>query len=277
MKLKDYHNLRVISDTSKEYPMYFQVTINHEPHFYIKSEIGFGRRKASEVPDDYKTAASSVARTRLAIADIVKCNEFDLFATFTFDKAKHNRQDPDECRRSMSKFLNNSKYRHSPKLSYLVVPEFHKDGKSLHFHALLKNYNGRLKNSGVVQNGREVYNVSGWLGGFSTAVKIDNHEAVSAYIRKYITKDMPTFFARRRYFCSHGLTRPVKSVNKWISLKRIILEYATPYRQDDYSSSYIFPKCNDVVFPAPPPPPVPLTNQQSLIYPNPDTNLHIIK
>jgi len=39
-------------------------------------------------------------------------------------------------------------------------------------------------------------------------IQIDNVEKVSSYVRKYITKDMPTFHGKNRYFCSQGLQRP---------------------------------------------------------------------
>lgn len=152
----------------------------------------------------------SLRRTKTTLSDLTLCNEFDLFVTFTFAK---NRFDVTECKRKMSRWLQNQQTLHG-KFTYLIVPEFHKDRKAIHFHGLLKNYRGGLKNSGIKQNGRDVYNIKSYKAGFSTAVKIDNHAKVSSYIRKYITKDMPQFEGKKRYWCSTGLKRPLVLPNQ---------------------------------------------------------------
>jgi len=152
----------------------------------------------------------SIRRSRQLITDVVLCNDFELFATFTFKK---DRQDIDLCKRKMSTWLKNQKRIHGV-FKYLIVPEFHKDGKSLHFHALLQNYRGNLTDSGKYINSRKAYNFGGYQSGHTTAVKIDNMEAVSLYIRKYITKDMPTFAGKKRFWLSTGLNRPVTLINQ---------------------------------------------------------------
>lgn len=130
----------------------------------------------------------------------------------TFDPKRFNSKKIAYCKKYMNTWCHNCRSRHSRSLLYLIVPEKHKSG-AIHFHALLKNYEGRLSDSGVKHGGRIVYNIPGWSFGFSTAVKIDNQEAVSRYIRKYITKDMILLPGLKRYFCSQGLVRPVHSYN----------------------------------------------------------------
>lgn len=179
----------------------------------------------------------SVRRTKSVISDLVICNEFDLFVTFTFSPNKVDRYDVNACKRVMHNWLMRNKMRdRSPNLKYLIVPEFHKKceecvtaridlcvhfnrPKALHFHALIKNYNGKLKDSGKLQKGRKVYNLTGFRSGHTTACKIDNHEAVGNYVKKYITKDMPLLYAKKRYWASRGLVRPHKHVNFFESLR----------------------------------------------------------
>ena len=154
----------------------------------------------------------SIRRTKTRLSDITLANSFDLFVTFTFSPQRVNRFDPDECKKKMSGWLKRQSERNG-KFQYLIVPEFHKDGKAIHFHALFKGYKGKIENSGVRQRNREIYNIKSYQLGHSTAVKIDNLEKVSTYIKKYITKDMPTFTGKKRYWCSKGLIRPLKLSN----------------------------------------------------------------
>lgn len=156
----------------------------------------------------------SLRRTKTTISDIIICNGFDLFCTFTFDPRLVDRQDIKACKQKMSKWLKRQRETHG-KFQYVIVPEFHKDGKSLHFHALFKNYKGKLTEANLKTNSsRQVFNISSYRSGFSTAVKIDqNIEKVGSYVKKYITKDMPLFPGKKRYWASHGLVRPVTVAN----------------------------------------------------------------
>lgn len=154
---------------------------------------------------DFKNAERSLRRTKTLISDIVLCTEFDMFATFTFAK---DRQDLKKCKAKMKDWLKSQRKIHGP-FEYLIVPEFHKDKKSLHFHALLRGYKGYIKYSGKKINNRKAYNITSYRKGFSTVIKIDNVEKVASYIKKYITKEMPnTGKGQKRYWNSTGLLRP---------------------------------------------------------------------
>jgi hypothetical protein len=118
----------------------------------------------------------------------------------------------------MGYWLNNQRILHG-KFKYLIVPEYHKDNKSLHFHGLFLGYNGNLVDSGRTKNGRTIYNINSYRAGFTTAVRIDNREKVASYVAKYITKDMPKFRNKQRYWCSNGLKRPLKIVNPKLTEK----------------------------------------------------------
>lgn len=175
----------------------------------------------------------SVQRTKTHISDLVLCNDFTLFATFTF---KSDRQDIKKCKRKMSNWLHSQQKLHG-KFKYLIIPEFHKDKKSIHFHALINGYKGRLKKTGIKLRGREVYNLLGYRSGFSTVVKIDEVDKVSSYVKKYITKDMPHFSGKKRYWHSTGLIMPVKIQNPDIDpftreefTEEVKLNYLTIFR-----------------------------------------------
>lgn len=157
----------------------------------------------------------SLRRTKKRISDYILCNRFELFVTFTFAE---NRQDVNEKRRQMSDWLKNQRNRNG-KFDYLIVPEFHKDKQSLHFHALFYGYCGSIAksinlNTGkiVTQKGQPVYTLPEYTLGFSNAKRIilsdDSSSRLSHYVKKYITKDMPIFFNKQRYWASKGLKLP---------------------------------------------------------------------
>jgi len=154
----------------------------------------------------------SLRRTKTKLSDLIVSNSFDLFCTFTFAEDRYNIE---HLRKQMQFWLNNQQKRVG-KFGYLIVPEFHGDKKAIHFHALFSGYKGRLVDSGHKRkDGRVVYNIKGYTIGFSTATKIDTVGVplVASYVKKYITKDMPQFSNKKRYWCSHGLIRPMKVKN----------------------------------------------------------------
>ena len=126
----------------------------------------------------------------------------------------------------MKYWLNRQK-KHSPDFAYVIVPEFHKDG-AIHFHALIRDYNAELKSTNVFQNGKRVYNLTGFTAGFTNAQKLDDDQTkAAAYLTKYITKDMLNRFNKRRYWASKNLHKPVK---RYESLSELGLD---PYIFDD--------------------------------------------
>ena len=211
-KIPEYQIYQNVSAYLKIYPKFNRLIVFDFP---VKQRIpGFEttdkKIKRSILPKKqiinsmYDSSYDSIRRTKTKITDLSLCNEFSHFATFTFSK---DRQDIQKCKQKMSNWLFTQQKIHG-KFQYLIVPEFHKDGKSIHFHALINNYKGKMVDSGHKINGRTTYNISSYRSGFSTAVEIDNHEKVSSYIRKYITKNMPKFENKKRYWSSTQLIRP---------------------------------------------------------------------
>jgi hypothetical protein len=188
-----------------------------------------GKKKKSAKKDtsEFQKIDRSLRRAKSEIQDIVLCNKFDMFATFTFNGDSkntekfgytvHDRQNPSELKKVMSNWLKSQQKQHG-KFDYVIVPEYHKDGKSIHFHALLYGYAGNLTDSGVRHNGQIVWNIAGFRAGHSTVKKIrqsnDDIGRLSSYVTKYITKDMPLFAGKKRYWCSRGFDRPTKAHNQ---------------------------------------------------------------
>lgn len=147
---------------------------------------------------------SSMNRTVQKIYEISRANIWDYFLTLTFDRNKLDSSNYNLLCDKVSKWLNNLRSRYAPDLKYLIVPELHKDGKHYHFHGLLANIgNITLKDSGIKKNGHTIYNMSNWKYGFSTVTKVIDSNKVSAYITKYITKELCAVSKnKRRYWTS---------------------------------------------------------------------------
>ena len=224
--------VHIIDNITKEYPNMFKVCSFKNPRIYVTEERI--KRPKELVDEDYIPKISSLSRTKTLIHDLILCNDFELFCTFTFDPDKVDRFSFNACSAKMSTWIHHQKNR-SPDFKYLIVPEQHKSG-AWHFHALISHYNGSLRDSKHISStGRRVYNVTSFRSGFSTAVHIDDPNAVANYVSKYITKDFIRYFNRRRFACSRNLRRPIKYINSDILRNTPPLFKTKTYDDLDYS------------------------------------------
>ncbi len=202
------------------YPDMVQIYIPKHP--ILRNPTGVDRSKYQTLEEEAGIYTKethqerSVRRTKKKIGDLIICNSFDLFVTFTI---KDDRQNPERSKRKVLNWLKNQRNRNG-RFRYIVVLEWHKDGESLHFHALLGDYTGKIEQAinpktakPLVQHGRGVYQLSGYTLGF-TNVKVigssqEDRRKLGAYLKKYITKDMPPFKGRQRYWVSKGLELPL--------------------------------------------------------------------
>lgn len=200
---------------------YEKLSPNLEPQSTVSSQaiVTEYTEKTSNETDKER----SIRRTKRAVKDYVLMNPFDMFATFTF---RSDRYDIDKIKSKMANWLKSQQKRNG-QFSYLIVPEFHKDG-ALHFHALVNGYTGKVNrsygsNTGqpLKENGRDVYELPGYKLGFNSVIYIDDNPEsrgkVGSYLLKYITKDMPVIFGQNRYWVSKGLKKPKSEDNpeKW--------------------------------------------------------------
>lgn len=237
--------VRIINNITKEYPDMIKVLIYKSPHCF--SNPCSPKRDREEVDANYTPQVSSLRRTKTLIQDIVLCNDFDLFCTFTFNPKYVDSTNFASCYHKMSIWLHHQKDKSTAlkkKFIYLLVPERHKSG-AWHFHALLGGYSGRLHDSGHTTSSlRSIYNITSFRSGFTTAVGIDSIEGVSSYITKYITKDFIKEFDKRRFFASRNLKRPTKSVNSGLFANTLPL-FRQKISENRESELYIIRYKND--------------------------------
>lgn len=155
----------------------------------------------SDKADKAKDYARSARRSKQAIYELCRANRWDWFVTFTFSD---NRYDYKSCRTKLQTFLKNFSVRKTH-IEYIVVPELHKDG-AYHFHGLLQ---GNLEPFLVNAWNSDRFSLKGFKYGLNELERVRDSNKASAYITKYITKELNVSLqSTRRYFVSQGLKRP---------------------------------------------------------------------
>ena len=170
---------------------------------------------APDVPDyvlserEKHSVESSYKRTKQSIYSVVRANTWEYFVTLTFNREKVVASDYDEVRRHINSFLTYARTL-APDLKYIFIPELHKDGKNYHIHGLVADIgNLQLIDSGVVQNGKKIYNLAQYKKGFSTFSEIVELDKTCSYITKYVTKDLCTLAkGKRRFWASKNINKP---------------------------------------------------------------------
>lgn len=199
-------------------------------------EITLGRNHQTELnlfdhqKYDNDKIQRSLRRSKTTVGDLVLANKFTHFVTFTFNckscpkrfnctNKPHCTCPKDFCERfndaritsQMSGWLDRNVRKYGMK--YLLVPERHKSG-ALHFHAMIRDYGGVLKDSGKRYHGKKIYNMSYFKFGFTNVTEIRNVTATSNYVKKYFVKDMALIRGNKRYWASRNLDRPIKQKNQ---------------------------------------------------------------
>ena len=169
-----------------------------------------------------RSARNSLNRTKQNIYKYSRQANWEYFITLTFDGVKVDRYEYDKCMKKADRWFRNQKYRYAPELKYLFVPEQHKDG-AWHIHGVICDIGDmKLTDSGRVAIGKKsyirtndnanyptIYNLSGWLFGYSTATKVKDKHKVATYITKYLTKDLcESTFGKKRYYRSRNIPEP---------------------------------------------------------------------
>lgn len=171
--------------------------------------------RVSDGPSSAENIRKSFARARNNLFDLLQSNkDIGWFVTLTIDGEKIDRYDYNVVVKKLGQWLDNNVRRKA--LKYILVPEFHKDG-AVHFHGfincdVLSTSEARNPHSGklIHHHGKQVYNISNYKLGFSTAIPINPYEydATCKYVYKYITKGGGQKVGGRYYFSGGNLLRP---------------------------------------------------------------------
>lgn len=167
---------------------------------------------------------SSIVRTKSHIKELVLCNDFDYFATWTINEKLQDRFSLDKVVENMKKDLK-AYQRKFKNFKYLYIIEKHENG-AFHFHGFVKgipedelilytkdDYNLKKGNKlpynliKQIQKGEKIYHINFFdeRKGHNTFSKVKSKIASSFYILKYITKNPIRTSENQIYFRSRGL------------------------------------------------------------------------
>lgn len=162
--------------------------------------------------DNSVTRSDSVSRAKQKVYDIAMLNDFEYFVTFTFNDKIVSGYDYEEAITRVKNWCKNQVQRFG--LVYLLIPELHPTSGRIHLHGFLRwGTESSLVNSGYRDDaGRVIYNLPAWTAGFSTCICLDEHkEYISAYVMKYVTKEVEKISGNFYYAGGKGLQRePIK-------------------------------------------------------------------
>ncbi len=189
----------------------------------VPSNGGYTGKRGQSLNRD-KSIRQSMDRAKEKIYGYIMANDWEYWATQTFDPNIIDRFDLDAIVKKYNKRLRNLKSRNYPELKWLVVPEQHKDG-AWHLHMFMSGVPAdRVKYSGYdycskdKNYSRPIYN---WLDtvdfGYNDYLYIGDvgpleRVKMANYVTKYITKDLATNrFNKKKYWTSNGLCEPTRS------------------------------------------------------------------
>ena len=192
------------------YPDFTKFTVADVPIFKERGwETDEKQPSSTSKPQNPDNAPEvrSMNRAKGKIFNIAALNNFQYFITWTLDKSKIDRESPEVISKTLKTFLSNKVKRNG--MSYLIVPEYHKDGKSIHFHGLISGNFSLVDSTHRHSDGRIVYNMPQWSYGFSTCVELTGSRGKLAnYLTKYITKDTKKILGNFYYAGGHLIREP---------------------------------------------------------------------
>lgn len=177
-----------------------------------------GEKSSAVKTADRDGSLQSWNRAQKRAYDYIRCNpDLDMFITLTFSPDCVDRDSWDNIVSKMNDWLDNRVRRRG--LKYVLCPEYHHDGHSIHFHGLMNESALRLVNAvnpktggKLYRNGKTVYNIQDFPFGFTTAIRVTGQEASKAcagYIFKYMRKQGGQRIGGRYFLAGGELVKPI--------------------------------------------------------------------
>ena len=205
-----------------------------------------------QAKDKERSIKKSMNRAKEKVYGYIMCNNFEYWATQTFNNKKLDRYSIDEIVKKYNRRLKYLKTKYI-NLKWLIVPEQHSDG-AWHLHMFMSG----IPKDRIVYSGYDYYNkekkfsrkIYNWVDtidfGFNDYVytadigPLEKYR-IATYIIKYITKDLAlNRFNRKMYWASKDLTEPlierylIKDINEFnFKSNQLILTESTYFIKDE--------------------------------------------
>ena len=187
--------------------------------------IDEGRLLPRGIGKNDKKLDCNLTRAKNTVYDLAMSNPWTNFVTVTGDPKKRNMMDLQGYHKDYAQFIRDFRKRTGTSLPYLFVPEPHKSG-AWHEHGLTnglepgkhlrlftkdeklpKHIREKLVAGRPVYDWPEYREKFGWVD----VEPIQNHQKVSAYLMKYVTKEVLNSvkeLGQHSFYASKGLIRP---------------------------------------------------------------------
>ena len=208
------------------------------------------RQKVKKGSRNSKKLENNISRARSTIFDLAASNSWEYFVTFTLNSEKYDRENLEAFRKDFAKKITNHNCYHHVNIQYLLIPEFHEDGKSWHFHGLMRGIPKEMlvlftpdmhlpySILDKLKKGECVYDWPFYSShfGFCNIEPVRDHDKVCGYITKYITKDLESISRLNAhcYYASKGLKR-----SKIIKRGELAKDFVPDF-ENDYIKSKMF-------------------------------------
>lgn len=157
-----------------------------------------------ETKPKHGRSASSVSRLKSRVQELILCNEWNCFVTFTLDKSKRERNSL-ESFDALTRHLKYVRQTRCPELRFMLLLEQHKNG-GYHGHALMYLPADFISNEFIVNdNGYFEWLDISCRFGFMSIKPYDGTLRACNYVTKYVTKDL---ISGRVLRTSKGLNKP---------------------------------------------------------------------
>lgn len=181
---------------------------------------------------------SNLARAKGIVYEYAICNDWQYFCSLTLDKKKYDRFDLRKYHKDLTQWLRDYRRKHKIKLSFILIPEHHKNG-AWHIHGLInglpeEHLTDFIKGQhpqNLIDAGYQNWKAYENKFGFVSMGRVKNKSAVSAYITKYIKKSMAKRskeLGAHLYYVSRGLKR-AELIKKGTMCANIAPDYENDY------------------------------------------------
>ena len=144
-------------------------------------------------------------RAKSKIREYALCNPWSYFVTLTIDSKKQDRYNVDEYVRDLGVWIGNYNKKYGCKLSYLLIPEQHKDG-AWHMHGLF----GGVAPDSLITNKHGYCDMPYYSQrfGYISLSPVRDSVRTASYITKYVAKALghtAIELCKHSYYHSRGL------------------------------------------------------------------------
>lgn len=192
------------------YTVYYYTDFLYRIVKFKRSSLGFAVRDQKEEPEG--RFSQSYSRSRSMVLQYALCNHWDYFITITVSPENFDRYDLDGIYRQLYVFFRLYGQAHG-KISYLLVPECHKDG-AWHFHGFvsgvlpssLSQFVPGIHPQKLIDAGYLNWGALAAFIGYVSLSPVKNPVGAGFYLVKYITKEHAhDAFYQHLYYHSQGL------------------------------------------------------------------------